>query len=203
MQFTIESFNKQLDMFTVLCETGERGTYGSYAITVVMCQGHTFTNAKLTTKGFVVNSVRRNEYIQVPNIDNKLRQLIKNKIDADRKTEEQKKLAIQQAIKAKKPVAKIVKRPVISSETVSNASDLQKKKGITKIYYRGNTYYSIEDICKKFNAPVDKFKELYAKGYSPAECLGHRPLRSKAELENDLKRNRSALDSMAHVRGDM
>lgn len=93
----------------------------------------------------------------------------------------------------------------VSGSTASGTNRATKIQGNAgrpqKIMYRGDLYLSDIQLCKKFKADVEKFKELRNKGYSIDEALGLKPLRPESELVS-MKQLNKVLDYMASQRGE-
>lgn len=129
-----------------------------------------------------------------------------------RRADEQRKIAAQskqeaENLKRSTTIKKQIQRPVVVASAPSAPSSSNKttkihgNNGKQKIYYKGNLYYSEEQLCNKFNANINEFKKLRAKGYSIDEALGLKPLRPENELVS-LKQLNKVLDSMAAQRGE-
>ena len=189
MLFRIQSFNKSLDMYNVISDTGESKCVTAYQIVQVMLNGFVFDNAKLTKKGFAINTERGTRYIQIDNLPKTVILAINNKLEMDRINEELKKQQMTQAIKKPSAQTKVGRHAITSTKTKS-------------IMYRGTKYLTDKHLCRKFNRDVNTFRHLLSKGYSLDEALGLRELRPESEVEADRKRNKAVLDSMARERGE-
>lgn len=187
MVFKIESFNKDLDLFNVVSDTGEKKYVTSYQIVQVMLQNYEFVNAELTTKGFSIKTDRGTRYIQVNNMPKQVLEAIHFKLNQQKLYEEQKKKQMTQAIRQKPQV-----------KTSSKIDGRSANKSIT---YKGQIYLSDTALCKKFNRDVNTFRELRSKGYSMDEALGLMKLRPESEIM-PRKNVDKMLDSLSGQRGE-
>jgi len=167
MVFTIESFNKEFDIYTVSSDTNEKRMVTSTQIAQVLAQGYTFTNAFLTRKGFGIQYNKRTKYIQINNMPKQLDAMIVNRLNYLKAEEENKKKQMTEAIK--KPTVKASLPTTKSSKNIAQSITSNRNKSIV---YKGEVYLSLENLCKSFNRDINSFKELYKKGYSMDECLG-------------------------------
>lgn len=221
MIFKIISFNKELDMYKVVSNTGEQKTVTAIQIVLVMLQGYTFDNASLTQKGFSIKTNSGTRFIQV-NTNKQTQVQITKFLNNKKQAKEQKRNNVE----ASKSVVNKQQTPVKSpqGDVVKNQIDIKKQQEelkrqyeqakkpnnkVTKINsnkrkrisYKGNIYISEEALCRKFNRDVNEFKLLRSKGYSMDEALGVKPLRPEEELVSP-KQIQRMLDSMAMQRGE-
>lgn len=192
MVFKVESFNKGLDMFNVISDTGEQKYVTSYQIIQVMVNGYQFLNAYLTKKGFAIKTDRGTRYIQV-DMPKDLALAVKNKIEFDKQVADNMK---NQQVKT---VGKVRAKAKVAVGTNRQTSKLEES---STIIHRGTRYLSDIHLCKKYNRDINTFRSLYSKGYSVDEALGLRELRPEAEVIAERKRTLGMLDSMARGRGE-
>lgn len=232
MVFKIVNFNKDLDIYAVISNEGEQKNVTSFQIVRVLLQGYQFDNAYLTQKGFALKTNKGIRYIQVKldkQTQVQLNKYIYDKKQAEeqrkrelaaaeqlrqqqeaerlRLIQEAQKLEQQRQAEQKKqaPQLKIaidVSGSMSGPSTRGKSTKIQGNNRSQKIFYKGNLYYSEEQLCKKFNADVDEFRKLRYKGYSIDEALGLKPLRPESELMSVKQLNR-VLDSMAAQRGEL
>ena len=226
MIFRIVDFNKELDIYSVISNEGEQKNVTSFQIVNVMLQGYQFDNAYLTQKGFAVKTNNGTRYFQV-NMDKRTQmlvmqfltakklqeqqlaeqqrqaQLLRQQQEAERLKQQQEaeRLRKEQEQKIKKQQSMQRVAATVSPSTSGKATKIQGNNRNEKIFYRGNLYYSVEQLCKKFNADAEQFRKLRVKGYSIDEALGLKPLRPEEELVS-LKQLNRVLDSMAAQRGE-
>lgn len=193
MIFTVTSINKNLDLYEVISDTNEKRLVTANQIWSVMMNGYEFTNAFLTKKGFGIKANNRTKYIQIP-MNRETQMLVIQKLEAMRIAEEQKK---EQMTKAIKHVGVGV-RPKVSAGKVAISGNTGRNKSIT---YKGNTYLSVESLCRHFGQDANTFKQLYNIGYSLDECLGLVPLRPESEVTPRAKMNKM-IDAVSAQRGE-
>lgn len=224
MVFRIVNFNRELDIYSVISNDGEQRNVTSFQIVRVMLQGYKFDNATLTQKGFALKTDNGTRYIQVKLDKQTQMQLVQylsnKKLSEEQKRQdkeielkmikqrEQEKLKEQQLnqkIQAEKEkrLKEIRKAEQETAATVDSKVTKIKGNNVNqKIFYKGNLYYSDEQLCKKFNANVVEFRRLRSKGYSIDEALGLKKLRPESELIS-LKQFNRMMDSMALQRGEL
>lgn len=224
MVFRIVNFNRELDIYSVISNEGEQRNVTSFQIVRVMLQGYKFDNATLTQKGFALKTDNGTRYIQVKLDKQTQMQLVQylsnKKLSEEQKRQdkeielkmikqrEQEKLKEQQLnqkIQAEKEkrLKEIRKAEQETAATVDSKVTKIKGNNVNqKIFYKGNLYYSDEQLCKKFNANVVEFRRLRSKGYSIDEALGLKKLRPESELVS-LKQFNRMMDSMALQRGEL
>lgn len=224
MVFRIVNFNRELDIYSVISNEGEQRNVTSFQIVRVMLQGYKFDNATLTQKGFALKTDNGTRYIQVKLDKQTQMQLVQylsnKKLSEEQKRQdkeielkmikqrEQEKLKEQQLNKKiqaekEKRLKEIRKAEQETAATVDSKVTKIKGNNVNqKIFYKGNLYYSDEQLCKKFNANVVEFRRLRSKGYSIDEALGLKKLRPESELVS-LKQFNRMMDSMALQRGEL
>ena len=224
MVFRIVNFNRELDIYSVISNEGEQRNVTSFQIVRVMLQGYKFDNATLTQKGFALKTDNGTRYIQVKldkQTQMQLVQYLSNKklseeqkrqdkeielkIIKQREQEKLKEQQLNQKIQAEKEkrLKEIRKAEQETAATVDSKVTKIKGNNVNqKIFYKGNLYYSDEQLCKKFNANVVEFRRLRSKGYSIDEALGLKKLRPESELVS-LKQFNRMMDSMALQRGEL
>lgn len=224
MVFRIVNFNRELDIYSVISNEGEQRNVTSFQIVRVMLQGYKFDNATLTQKGFALKTDNGTRYIQVKLDKQTQMQLVQylsnKKLSEEQKRQdkeielkmikkrEQEKLKEQQLnqkiqVEKEKRLKEIRKAEQETAATVdSKVTKIKGNNANQKIFYKGNLYYSDEQLCKKFNANVVEFRRLRSKGYSIDEALGLKKLRPESELIS-LKQFNRMMDSMALQRGEL
>lgn len=227
MIFKIVNFNKDLDIYAVISNEGEQKNVTSLQIVRVLLQGYKFDNAYLTQKGFALQTNAGTRYIQV-RMDKQTQMQVAQFLNAikaqeqqriaeqKRLEEEARRLAEQRRLEEErfrkeaealrlKQAEEQKKQQQAQQRAASDNKATTKIQGNAgrgqKIMYRGDLYLSEAHLCKKFNADVENFKALRAKGYSIDESLGLKPLRPEEELMS-LKQLNRVLDSMAAQRGE-
>ena len=202
MIFRIIAMNKSLDMYNVMCDTGEQQCVKAYQIVQVMLQGYVFDNAKLTKKGFAVNTDKGTRYVQVDGLPKSVYAAIANKLMRDKSLVEETKKQMTQAIQATP-----VQQPTQQKKTRVKASSLNNikgnitgNKGNQVVHYKGQVFLSDEKLCAKFNRDVNTYRKLIEEGYSMDEALGLKPLREAGDLISKSNMNK-ILDSMEAKRG--
>lgn len=178
MIFSIIDMDKMHRNFIVADNNGNNMKVTGYQIVSVLANGSSCTNAKLTRDGFLLNA--NGTLIEIkPQLDNNLRKIVNKIVQTDK--EIRKAQIVEQAVNNAQPKAKCsvkVKPTAIVRKSESSSNNSKSKTPIVgtrseKIYYNGNLYYSEAELCKKFGCEdINRFRELYARGYSIPVCLG-------------------------------
>lgn len=203
MIFRIVDFDKKSNTYEVASDTGENQIVTAPQILQVMISGYVFDNAYLTSKGFAIKTPTGTRYIQL-NINRETQRVISS-ILAKRKEEEAKQREFNQTQQKQITNARRnqMKRVAIGTEVISKVNSKSKTTGNVKdkITHRGEIYFSVEQLCRKYDTDVNSFRTLRAKGYTLDESLGLVELRLESELI-PIKKLDNVLDSLARQRGE-
>lgn len=163
-----------------------------YQIVSAVLSGNNICNVRLNKKGFgIKQDDNRVKYVQV-DFDPNTMALVNNYI-AQRKAAEE---AVKEESRRRKAEEGAAKK--INMHVQINGNRGQS----TAIHYHGDYYSSPKMLCKKFNADLQKFVELYNKGYSIDEALGLKELRPIEEVRKTAARRAKILDSMSASHGE-
>jgi len=187
MIFSIVDMDKMHRNFMVADGAGNTMKVTGYQIVSVLASGSSCTNAKLIKDGFVINA--NGNLIEIkPQLDDALRKIVNKLVRVENEARKARIVHAQvaqqvQQVDKPQPRARVkaTVKPKIDSSIAKEASNQKQQVKAEKIYYQGTLYYSEADICKRNGCnDIERFKELYAKGYPIAVCLGKEPIDTNA-----------------------
>lgn len=173
MIFRIVNFNREYDIYGVISNEGEQRNVTSFQIIKVMLQGYKFDNAYLTKKGFALQTDSGTRYFQV-NMDKQTQKHVlqflntkklveqqiaeqqRHELEAEKKRKEQEAIRQAQLLREeqqRKQAQQQANKKVRTIDTSNGKpTKINSNNRNQKIFYRGNLYYSEEQLSKKFNA---------------------------------------------------
>lgn len=206
MIFEIETFNKDLDIYTVVAKTGEKKVVSAAQIVMVMLKGVKFTNAKLTGKGFAILTSKGTRYIQVNGLPKQVLAQM-HTMAAQEQTAKKNNVTStpsghQQHNKQEATVSGQVQIKNAMIKRAPSAGSGSYVSG-TPVTVGGVTYKSTREMCTKHNRDFQVYSEMLKKGYTKEEALGIVDARPIDVVAKERLKTSHALDRMAYDRGEM